>query len=78
MLVDNVRVVIENGTFSAEEIAYYIEQLKKTTRKFSLKKVTMSRTDANLDFRYSFHEIPFERILRVPLHDHPEKRAVGD
>ena len=46
MLVDNIRVAIENGTFSAEEDAYYIDESKKVTKNFTLKKVTMSRTDA--------------------------------
>lgn len=74
MLVDNIRVAIENGTFSAEEAAYYIDEIKKVTKNFTLKKVTMSRTDAYLDLRYSFNEIPFERIRRIPLgHPHEEK-----
>ena len=74
MLVDNIRVAIENGTFSAEEAAYYIDEIKKITKNFTLKKVTMSRTDTYLDLRYSFNEIPFERIRRIPLgHPHEEK-----
>ena len=28
MLVDHIRVVIENGTFSAEDAAFYIRELK--------------------------------------------------
>ena len=74
MMVDNIRVAIENGTFSAEEAAYYIDEIKKVTKNFTLKQVTMSRTDAYLDLRYSFNEIPFERIRRIPLgHPHEEK-----
>ncbi|MCI6284224.1 ferredoxin [Selenomonas sp.] len=74
MMVDNIRVAIENGTFSAEEAAYYIDEIKKITKNFTLKKVTMSRTDTYLDLRYSFNEIPFERIRRIPLgHPHEEK-----
>ena len=74
MMVDNIRVALENGTFSAEEAAYYIDEIKKVTKNFTLKKVTMSRTDAYLDLRYSFNEIPFERIRRIPLgHPHEEK-----
>ena len=74
MMVDNIRVAIENGTFSAEGAAYYIDEIKKVTKNFTLKKVTMSRTDAYLDLRYSFNEIPFERIRRIPLgHPHEEK-----
>ena len=73
-MVDNIRVAIENGTFSAEEAAYYIDEIKKITKNFTLKKVTMSRTDTYLDLRYSFNEIPFERIRRIPLgHPHGEK-----
>ena len=75
MMVDNIRVAIENGTFSAEEAAYYIDEIKKVTKNFTLKKVTMSRTDTYLDLRYSFNEIPFERIRRIPL-GHPDRKSV--
>ena len=78
MMVDNVRVAIENGTFSAEEAAYYIQELKNITKKFTLKKVTMSRTDDYLDLRYSFNEIPFERIRRIHLTPPHEERAVNN
>ena len=78
MMVDNIRVAIENGTFSAEEAAYYIQELKNSTKKFTLKKVTMSRTDSYLDLRYSFNEIPFERIRRIPLARVHEERAVNN
>ena len=78
MMVDNIRVAIENGTFSAEEAAYYIDEIKKVTKNFTLKKVTMSRTDAYLDLRYSFNEIPFERIRRIPLARVHEERAVNN
>ena len=78
MMVDNIRVAIENGTFSAEEAAYYIQELKNITKKFTLKKVTMSRTDDYLDLRYSFNEIPFERIRRIPLTPPHEERAVNN
>ena len=78
MMVDNIRVAIENGTFSAEEAAYYIQELKHSTKKFTLKKVTMSRTDTYLDLRYSFNEIPFERIRRISLTRSHEARAVNN
>ena len=78
MMVDNIRVAIENGTFSAEEAAYYIDEIKKVTKNFTLKKVTMSRTDAYLDLRYSFNEIPFERIRRIPLGHPLEEKAVNN
>lgn len=78
MMVNGIRVVIENGTFSAEETAFYMEELQKLSKKFTLKKVTMSRTDAYLDFRYSFNEIPFERIRRIPLQRPHEERAVNN
>ena len=78
MLVDNIRVVIENGTFSAEDAAYYIRELKNSLKKFTLKKVSMSRSDNYLDLRYSFQEVPFERIRRIPLKALHEERAVGN
>jgi hypothetical protein len=38
----------------------------------------MSRTDAYLDLRYSFNEIPLERIRRIPLKKLREERVVGN
>lgn len=78
MLVDHIRVVIENGTFSAEDAAFYIQELKKSLKNLTLKKVSMSRTDAYLDLRYSFNEIPLERIRRIPLKELREERVVGN
>lgn len=78
MLVDHIRVVIENGTFSAEDAAFYIRELQKSMKNLTLKKVTMSRTDDYLDLRYSFNENPLERIRRIPLKKLHEARAVGD
>jgi hypothetical protein len=78
MLVDHIRVVIENGTFSAEDAAFYIRELKKSLKNLTLKKVSMSRTDAYLDLRYSFNEIPLERIRRIPLKKLREERVVGN
>ena len=77
MIVDNVRVIIENGTFSAEDAQYYINRIKKTS-KFSLKKVIFNRTDAYLDIRYSFESIPFDRIRRIPMNESLEDRAVNN
>ena len=45
MLVDNIRVAIENGTSSADAAAYYTQELKHSTKRFTLKKVTNSRKD---------------------------------
>lgn len=77
MMIDNIRVIIEQGPFSAEDAQYYIERIKATT-KFTLKKITFTRSDTYLDIRYAFAEIPFERIRRVPLAAPPEKRAVNN
>ena len=74
----DVRVIIENGTFSAEDAQYYINRIKKTS-KHSLKKVIFNRTDAYLDIRYSFESIPFDRIRRIPLKKESfENRAVNN
>ena len=77
MMIDNIRVIIEKGSFSAKDAQYYIEQIQKTT-KFTLKKVTFARSDHYLDIRYAFKEIPFERLRRVSLASAPEKRAVNN
>lgn len=37
MMIDNIRVIIEQGPFSAEDAQYYIERIKATT-KFTLKR----------------------------------------
>ena len=77
MMIDNVRVIIEKGPFSAEDAQYYIEKIKKST-KFPLKRVVFSRSDNYLDIRYSFENIPFERIRRIALVSQPEGRVVND
>ena len=65
MMIDNIRVIIEQGPFSAEDAQYYIERIKATT-KFTLKKITFTRSDTYLDIR------------RVALAAPPEKRAVNN
>ena len=50
MMIDNIRVIIEQGPFSAEDAQYYIERIKATT-KFTLKKITVTRYDTYLDIR---------------------------
>lgn len=77
MLIDNVRVIIAKGPFSAKDAQFYIKQIRKSTR-FPLKKIIFSRSDAYLDIRYSFESIPFERIRRIPLTAPREDRAVNN
>ncbi len=67
MLIDNVTVTIENGTFTAEDAQFYISQIKKSKPKYTLKKVSFALRDDCVDIRYSFNENPFERIRRIPL-----------
>jgi len=78
MLVDNVRVIIENGPFTAEDANYYINLIKKTSR-FTLKKISFNRRNDYLDIRYSFVEVPFDRIRRISLaqDSRPSGKAVG-
>lgn len=77
MLVDNVRVVIENGPLTAEDAKYYIDLIRKSSR-FNLKKVVFKLSDTYLDICYSFDSIPFDRIRRIPLTSLPESRAVNN
>ena len=77
MMIEDVRVIIESGPFSAEDAQYYIEQIKKSS-KLKLKKVTFNRSDAYLDLRYAFEGNPFERIRRIPLRPITEDKAVND
>jgi len=67
MLIDNVIVTIENGTFTAEDAQFYISQIKKSKPKYTLKRISFALHDDSLDIRYSFNENPFERIRRIPL-----------
>ncbi len=76
MMIDDVRVTLENGPFTAEDAQYYINRIKQST-KLTLKKVTFHRTDTYLDIRYAFEGIPFERVRRVSLTDTNEKRIVN-
>lgn len=76
MMIDDVRVTLENGPFTAEDAQYYIDRIKKST-KLTLKKVTFRRADTYLDIRYAFEGIPFERVRRVDLTDTNEKRIVN-
>ncbi len=78
MLIDNVIVTIESGPFTAEDAQFYISQIKKSKAKYTLKKISFSRNDAYLDIRYSFHEVPFERIRRIPLEDESVRRVVNN
>ncbi len=77
MLIDNVNVIIENGPFSMEDAQNYISMIQKKKKGFHLKKIAFSRSDAFLDIRYMFHEIPFERIRRISLAETQDKRAVN-
>ena len=78
MLIDSVNVIIENGAFSVEDAQTYISLIKRTKKHLTLKKVVFSRNDTFLDIRYSFREIPFERIRRIALTDKQMKRVVNN
>lgn len=76
MLIDNVMVTIENGPFTAEDAQSYINQIRKSKPKYTLKKIAFSRHEDYLDIRYSFHENPLERIRRIPLEEEEQIRRV--
>ena len=67
MRIDDITVIIENGSCSSKDAQYYIEQIKKSS-KLKLKKVTFRCSDASLYLRYAFEGNPFERIRRVAHH----------
>jgi len=73
MIMDDVRVNIEKGSFSETDAAYYISLIKKSKPQYTLKKVTFTKTDDYLDVRYAFQEIPFERIRRISFTDEGRK-----
>ncbi len=76
MMIDDVRIVIEKGSMSANEAASYVEKLKRTS-KFPLKRVTFLCSEDYVDVRCAFKEIPFERLWRIPLNGRDEQRAVN-
>ena len=76
MMIDNVRVIIGSGPFSAEDAQYYIRQIQQAT-KLTLKTVRFNRCDSYLDIRCSFESVPFDRIWRIPLTASHEDRAVN-
>ena len=73
MTIDNVSVFIENGPLSANEAAYYIKLINQHTH-HKLKSVTFRITPDYMDLRYSFEDIPFERIRRVSTAEREELR----
>ncbi len=76
MMIDNIRVTVENGTISPEAAKYYVGKLRESSKRFTLKKVNFSRSDDYLDIRYSFNEIPLQRIRRIPFAERAVERAV--
>ncbi|MFA6851011.1 MAG: ferredoxin [Selenomonadaceae bacterium] len=77
MLVDNVRVIIENGELSEEEVQYYINKIKRHSKRHVLRQITFFLADDYMDIRYAFNLIPFERIRRIALNHNSKKRKVN-
>ena len=67
MMIDNVSVVIDSGTFSVEEMKHYISKVRLATKKLTLKKVTLSKKDNHIDIRSSFEDVPFDRLRRISV-----------
>ena len=65
MLIDQIRILVENGPLDEKEILYYIAEIKKRSRGKTLKSITFRLADDYMDLRYSFQSFPFERIRRV-------------
>jgi|GEM_PF-356049 len=76
MLIDNVRVVIENGPLSVEKASFYIEKIQKSLKNHVLKRVTFTLLENSMDLRCSFEDCPFECIRRVPLSSPEERKAI--
>lgn len=67
MVVDGIRVLVENGPMSQEEIAYYIERLRKEYKRLRLQQLTLRREDAYVNLRYSFEGNPLQRVWRLDI-----------
>jgi len=65
MLIDQIRIIVENGPLDEKEVLYYIAEIKKHARGKILKSITFRLADGYMDLRYSFQSFPFERIRRV-------------
>ena len=77
MFINEVRVVIEKGPFSAKEAEYYIKKIQQHSRKHILKTITFKLAENHLDLRYSFKDIPFHRLRRISLTAQNERQVVG-
>lgn len=64
MVVDGIRVVVENGPVSQEEIAHYIDHLRKEYKNLRLCQLTLRRGDGYVNLRYSFEGNPLQRVWR--------------
>ena len=65
MMIEQVRVSFENGSLNREDILFYINEIKKRARGKKLKTVHFRMAESYMDLRYSFEQIPFERIRRI-------------
>lgn len=72
MMIEQVRVSFENGSLNKEDILFYINEIKKRARGKKLKTVHFRMAESYMDLRYSFDQIPFERIRRIAF---PENSA---
>lgn len=78
MLIDHIRVTIENGLLEEKEIQYYIDAIRHSAKGKSLKNLSFRIADDYMDLRYSFQGFPFERIRRVSTQaDDSAKRYIG-
>lgn len=65
-MYDGIKVTIENGTMSDDEIRYYVDEVKKKYPDTKIEGITVRIIDdENVEVSCSYESTPFERIRRI-------------
>ena len=64
-IINNVEVTIKNGYMQDEEIKEYIKHLNNKFPKETLKSLTLTIDNDEVDMDYYFQPVGFERIRRI-------------
>lgn len=76
MLVDGVKVFVQNGKLDDNDVAYYINRIKQISKGKELQRISFIIGDEYIDLRYLFKGYPFERIWRIPHCEGPVESVV--
>ena len=65
MLIDGVKVFVQNGKLDDDDVAYYIDKINRLAKGKKLQRISFIIGDEYIDLRYTFKGYPFERIWRI-------------